>query len=251
MRAAGSSSGAHAQPLLLDEATELAGYLKTLTPNQIQKCMQVSPALALKTAEVTGIWTKDPAKQQAAIDCFLGDIYSGLQSSQWSKADRTYAHDTLRILSGLYGVLRALDGIHPYRLEMGYRLPDEPYKNLYQYWGNSIADTFDETSDIVDLSAVEYSKTITKILNKDRFIAPKFLTYDSKAGEPKFVVVHAKIARGAFANWMIVNRIDSREQLLGFNDLGYEYNAELSTPSQPVFVCSEFGGLGLSVRLSK
>jgi len=237
-------------PQLISKATELAEYAKTLSVSEIQKTMKVSEKLASSTKELLREWNSDPAQQRAAIDSFLGDIYSGLQVHDWSEGDRKYANDKLRILSGLYGVLKPLDGIFPYRLEMGYKLPSVKYKNLYDFWGTSIVETLSKDEIIVDLSAVEYGKTVTKYVDPSLVVSPKFLTISPKTGEPTFVVVHAKIARGAFASWMIRNRIKTREALKQFDEIGYVFDVALSTETVPVFVCKEFGGLGLSVRLS-
>lgn len=239
-----------ASPVLLENATEIANYLKTLNTTQIAQHMQVSPALATKTHTVLQNWTADSDKQTPAIDCFLGDIYSGFQVAMLSKQDREYAHKHLRILSGLYGVLGALDGIYPYRLEMAYRFPKEPFNNLYDFWGDSIAKSLQDEKFVINLSSVEYSKAVLPYMKDTTVVAPKFMTIDPKTKEPKFVVVHAKIARGAFARWLIQNRVQSLEGMQKFNDLNYQFNAILSTPGEPVFVAQEFGGLGLSVRLS-
>lgn len=237
------------QPELLDKANELAAYLRTLTVAQIAKSMQISMTLAEKTRQTLHAWTAEPTKQSLAIDSFVGDIYSGLQAASLNETDREYANGTLRILSGLYGILKPLDAICPYRLEMGYKLPDEPYRNLYAFWDTSITDTLPEQGRIVNLTAVEYAKTITPFVDGQRIVTPKFMTINPKTGEPGFVVVHAKIARGAFAHWLIKTRAHDNTDLTAFNDLGYTYNNELSTPSEPVFVCKTFAGLGLSVRL--
>lgn len=237
------------KPVLLSKTVELATYLKTLSPIQIAKSMATSPALANKTYSLIANWTVSSSKQRPAVDAFLGDIYSGLQVDSWSTVDRDYANKTLRILSGLYGILSPLDGIYPYRLEMAYRLPNKKYTNLYNFWGETIVKTLPATGLILNLSAVEYSKTITPFVEPSRIVTPNFLTISPKTGDPTFVVVHAKIARGAFASWLIRNRITKQSELNQFNDLGYTYSKSLSTPDQPVFVCNEFGGIGLSVRL--
>jgi cytoplasmic iron level regulating protein YaaA (DUF328/UPF0246 family) len=250
MRPPEESPVKHPEPQLLDKASEVANYLKTLTPAQIKTCMKVSTKLASETHKKVQDFTVGESWQRPAIDSFIGDIYSGLQVQTWSKADRDYAQKYLRILSGLYGILRPLDGISPYRLEMGYRLPDEPYKNLYAFWGTSIVDTIPRDETIINLSAVEYTKTITPYVSTAHVITPKFLTVNAKTNEPTFVVVHAKIARGAFTRWLIQKRIESPEELKNFNELGYSYDKKLSTKLEPVFVCKEFGGLGLSVRLT-
>jgi len=238
------------RPVLLDKAERLAGYLKTLSLKDIEKMMKISPKLAETTKDLIAGWNDAPQQQRAAIDSFLGDIYSGLQVARLSEEDRRYANEHLRILSGLYGVLKPLDGIYPYRFEMGYKVPDTEYANLYNYWGTSIADTFDKNETIIDLSAVEYGKTVTKFIEPAQIVTPRFLTISPKTGEPAFVVVHAKIARGAFAHWMITCRIDDVEQLKNFSELGYIYDQKTSTAEVPVFICQEFKGLGLSVRLT-
>jgi hypothetical protein len=199
-----------------------------------------------------------------ALDLFLGDIYSGLQAQSFTQEDRDYANQHLFILSGLYGVLRALDEIQPYRLEMGYKLPGNAHDpsqpnitSLYAFWGDAIAQQLPKNQPIINLSAVEYTKAIFPHfknidgLKNVPIISPKFLTVSPKTGEPTFVTVHAKIARGAYARWLIQHRIEDLAKLKDFNELGYIYNARLSTPEQPVCVAKEFKGLGLSVRLTK
>lgn len=244
------NSGDHPQqPALVPQASQLATYLQSLSAEQIAKSMHISGALAVKTKQMLAEWTTSPKKQSLAIDSFIGDIYSGLQAATLSQDDRQYANQTLCILSGLYGILRPLDAICPYRLEMGYKLPDEPYRNLYKYWGDRIASTLPEQGSIINLTAIEYAKTVTPFVDASCVVTPKFMTINPKTGEPGFVVVHAKIARGAFAHWLIKNRAHDSTDLTAFNDLGYTYNKELSTPAEPVFVCKTFGGLGLSVRL--
>lgn len=250
MRAAGQSTARYTQPQLQSEASELIGYLQSLRVEQLTKSMHISDKKAKETAELLQGWSHEPARTLPAIDAFLGDIYSGLQVQEFDEDDRRYANTHLVILSGLYGGLRALDSIAPYRLEMGYRMPDEPYRNLYNFWGSKIAAVLPAaTSLIVNLSAVEYTKALLPYVKKP-VVTPKFLTISPKTGEPTFVVVYAKIARGAFAHWLIASRIDEGKRLQEFAELGYHYDPTLSTPDQPTFVCQEFGGLGLSVRLT-
>jgi cytoplasmic iron level regulating protein YaaA (DUF328/UPF0246 family) len=250
MRSKTSDVVSYQKPQLLKQASELAKYIQTLSPQQLAKSMHFSDDMAEKTQQLMSSWTASPEKQLPAIDAFLGDIYSGLQVQIFSEEDRTFANDHLYILSGLYGVLRALDSIYPYRLEMGYRLPDEPYKNLYTFWNDSIAKCIPNDQPVINLSAVEYTKAVLPYLPNVKVVSPKFMTLDPKTDEPKFTVVHAKIARGAFARWLIQQRVDSLDNLKDFKDLGYEYNSELSTTEVPVFICKEFKGIGLSVRLT-
>lgn len=237
------------EPALLEKANRLAAYVQTLTPEQLSKHMAISASQAAKTHALWQAWSSDPARTTPAIDAFIGDIYSGLQVRDFTESDRLYAHKQLFILSGLYGVLRALDNIAAYRLEMAYRFPDDPYQSMYTFWGDAIARQLPPERTIINLSAVEYTKAVLPYLSRTPVIAPKFMTR-GKTGQPSQVVVHAKIARGAFAHWMIKERIDTTADLQQFQDLNYRYHPELSTPQQPVFVCDTFGGIGLSVRLT-
>jgi cytoplasmic iron level regulating protein YaaA (DUF328/UPF0246 family) len=247
----GEPVGGLRPPQLLDKAQELDTYLKTLTPAQLGQVMKLSGPLAKKTHALIAEWKAEPAQQSVAIDTFIGDIYSGMQAPSLSAAERAYADKTLYILSGLYGVLRPLDGIMPYRLEMGYKLPDKQYANLPRYWGDSIAACLPAKGTIVNLSAVEYSQAVTPFVEASRIVAPRFMTVSPKTGEPAFVVVHAKIARGAFARWMIANRVKELGALTDFNEIGYRHVKKLSTPDSPAFVCEEFGGIGLSIRMQE
>lgn len=252
MRPAAKDSVQHlSKPQLLEPAAELAAYLKSLSPSDVARIMKISPKLAHETCTLMSGWGSLPKHQRAAVDSFIGDIYSGLQVQRWSAADKRYADKHLRILSGLYGVLKPYDGIYPYRLEMAYRLTDEPFKNLYAYWADRIAKALPSTETIVNLAAAEYSKAVLPHLEPSaKVVTPQFMTISPKTGQPVFVVVHAKIARGAFAGWMIRQRVDDPASLTSFDQLGYVYDRESSTEDSPVFVCREFGGLGLSVRLS-
>jgi cytoplasmic iron level regulating protein YaaA (DUF328/UPF0246 family) len=238
-------------PALLDQAEELIGYLRTLTPAQLSRIMTISAELAARTKEQYAAWNTDPDHQTPAAETFVGDIYSGLQVDSFSAADRRYADAHVRILSGLYGIVRPFDGISPYRLEMGYRLPPGKYSSLPKFWGSAIANELPERGRVVNLAAGEYSTLVTKHIDADRVVTPKFLTVDPTSKQPKFVVVHAKIARGGFARWLITQRVkDTDAAIRSFDDIGYAYSEELSARGQPAFVCHEFGGKGLSVRLN-
>lgn len=255
MRHAPSGKADLRKPLLLEKACRLAEYLQTLSPPQLADVMSISPVLAQKTHQLIADWTAAPEAQSLAIDSFLGDIYSGLHANDLSNADRDYADQTLRILSGLYGILRPYDGICPYRLEMGYMLPDPAFASLYAYWGDAIAASLPPDGLIVNLAAVEYAQTVTRYVETapsgvGRIISPKFLTIDERTGKPAFVVVHAKIARGAFARWLITTRAEDASAFARFDDLGYRYVEDLSAPGSPAYVCETFGGTGRSIRLT-
>jgi cytoplasmic iron level regulating protein YaaA (DUF328/UPF0246 family) len=250
MRIHHSAQDHYQAPQLLKQAEEMADFIQSLSIDDIQSAMKLSAPMAAKTQQLLSGWSANPDSQTPAIDAFLGDIYSGLQVQTFSDADRDYANDHLYILSGLYGALRALDSIAPYRLEMGYRFTQAPYDNLYAFWGKAIAECIPTNEPIINVSADEYTKTVLPYMPDTRIVAPRFLTADPDGGEPKFVVVHTKIARGAFARWLIQQRITNLDRLKEFSDLGYQYDNDMSTPDQPVFVCKQFEGLGLSIRLS-
>ncbi len=237
------------QPALIEKTRELARSLMSLSVEDIERIMKLSSTKATETHALIHSWSDDPDATYPAIDSFIGDIYSGLQVASFSEADRAFADEHLLILSGLYGAIRPLDGIVPYRLEMGYKLTGTPEPNLYKFWDDLIAGCIPAGSDIINLSAVEYTKAVLPHLPNARVITPKFLTVSPKTGEPLFVTVHAKIARGAFAHWLIKRH--SHHALQEFTELGYSYDASVSSETVPVFVCQTFGGLGLSVRLQK
>ena len=130
---------------------------------------------------------------------------------------------------------------------MGYKFPDPKFKNLYTFWGDSLAKTLPQSL-VLNLASEEYSKAILPFLDASKVISPQFLTCHPKTGKATYVVVHAKIAKGAFARWMIQNQVQKPEQLQNFTDLGYAFDPSLSTPNQPAFVCKEFGGKGLSIK---
>lgn len=237
-------------PQLIDATRELSDYVSRQTESVLGKAMHISPALAGQTRELFMNWSDAVADSSTAIDSFRGDIYSGLRAAELDERDRAYADEHLVILSGLYGLLRPLDAIAPYRLEPAYRFADEPYRNIYTFWGDRIARLLPSGGPIINVSSVEYMKLITPYIDASRIITPRFMTVHPKTGVPTFVVVHAKIARGAFARWMIKERIEDVSQLAEFSDLGYRYMSSGSTPDSPLFVCESFDGRGLSVRLT-
>lgn len=249
MRVPSSAPAPLGTPVLIDKARDLAERYASLPLDTLADIMKISPSKAVTVHDMYARWSDDPSRQTAAIDTFVGDIYSGLQTAGWSRSDRDYAHRHLVLLSGLYGAIRACDGIMPYRLEMAYKLPNG--SSLYEFWGDAIAASLPAgTTMLVNLSAVEYTKALLPYTGLP-VITPKFLTVSPKTGVPTFVTVHAKIARGAFAGWMVRDRIDDESALRDFTDLGYRYDVSASTSTQPVFVCDEFKGLGLSIRLTK
>jgi cytoplasmic iron level regulating protein YaaA (DUF328/UPF0246 family) len=249
MRAAAAATPPTGKPALLERAVELVDYVRTLSEERLAAVMGLSGPLATRTHQQFAAW--GTGAQGAAVESFLGDIYSGLQVAAFTARDREHADRHLRILSGLYGILRPFDAISPYRLEMGCRLPDPRYASLYAYWGAAIADQLPRTGPIVNLAAGEYSRAVLPHLDATRVVTPKFLSVDPASGKPRFVAVHAKIARGAFARWLVTTRATGGTGAVGaFADLGYRLDPSLSTDAEPAFVCEEFLGKGLSVRLT-
>ena len=235
-------------PVFEDVANELTDYLQELTVAELQKIMHISEKLATEVEDT--YLTRLEAPVSASVETFRGDIYSGLRSLEWSDVEKDFAQKHLKILSGLYGVLKPYDGIQPYRLELGYRLPGEQYKNLYSFWSDRVTERLPIDGPIINVTSDEYSKVVLPFLDLSRIITPVFLTQKAAGQEPVFVVVHAKIARGAYARWLIKRGLATVDGLEKFDDLGYVYSAERSTPSQPVYVCQKFGGIGLSQRLN-
>lgn len=235
-------------PAFKAEADKLTDYLQELTLEQYQKVMHISEKLA---AEVEDLYLERlELPLSATVETFRGDIYSGLRALEWNDAEKEFAQKHLKILSGLYGVLKPFDGIQPYRLELGYRLPEGPYKNLYTFWSDRVAEALPFDGPIINVTSDEYAKVVLPFLDPARIITPVFLTQKETGKEPVFVVVHTKIARGAYARWLIQRGLATVDGLEAFNDLGYAFDAERSSPKQPVYVCQQFGGIGLSQRLS-
>ena len=235
-------------PVFQDKSEELTDYLQELTVEQLQKVMHISEKLATEVEDIYLERLELPLS--AAVETFRGDIYSGLRAGEWAESEKDFAQKHLRLLSGMYGILRPYDLIQPYRLELGYKLPEGPFSNLYNYWGDRIAEQLPMDGPIINVTSDEYAKAVLPFLDPKRLITPVFLTQKSPDAEPVFVVVHAKIARGAYARWLVIRGIATVDGLEKFDDLGYAFNAELSSPTRPVYVCQNFGGIGLSQRLN-
>ena len=230
------------QPALLAEATALAAICKTLTPADLSSLMHISDKLAGLNAARFAQWqppfTPDNAK--AALFMFNGDVYQGLDAATLSKDDLSFAQQQLRILSGLYGVLRPLDLMQAYRLEMGTNLANPAGKDLYAFWKSRLTAHLNRdlgalnTDTVLNLASQEYFKAVdTKVLQA-RVISPEFK--DLKNGQYKIISFYAKKARGLMARYVIQQRLTAAEGILGFNLAGYYYSAEHSRPDKPVFL---------------
>jgi len=235
----------HSKPTMLDQSAELVAIMAKKSPEQIEAMMGISPSLAELNFERFQDWeapfTTDNARP--ALLAFNGDTYQGLDARHsFSERDFTHAQKTLRVLSGLYGVLRPLDLIQPYRLEMGSKLANAKGKDLYAFWRREVTDRLNEdlaTSPgakvLVNCASNEYFGAVDVDRLDAKIITPAFL--DSKDGGPhKMVSFFAKRARGTLAGWIIQSRIKSARAITGFNGMGYRFDPNQSTPDRPVFL---------------
>jgi cytoplasmic iron level regulating protein YaaA (DUF328/UPF0246 family) len=228
-------------PQLLDRSAELVEDMQKLSPSDIRGLMGVSEKIADLNHHRFMNW-KPPfnlANAKQSLLAFKGDVYTGLEAETLSAAELNFAQKHLRILSGLYGVLRPLDLMQPYRLEMGLKFANRGGKNLYEFWGNEITDDLNaqlkktKSDVLVNLASNEYFKSIkTGELNAD-IITPVFK--DLKAGKYKIISFYAKKARGQMARYIIDKEIQKTADLKRFRKDGYRYNSSESTARELVF----------------
>ncbi|NVK23877.1 MAG: peroxide stress protein YaaA [Gammaproteobacteria bacterium] len=229
------------QPELLEHAQELVDVCVELTPADLSNLMGISDKLAGLNAARFADWqpdfNTDNAKQ--AVLAFNGDVYAGLEADSFSEEELDYTQQHLRILSGLYGLLKPLDLMMPYRLEMGTKLENPRGTNLYQFWGEIITDKINEqlaatnSKFLVNLASTEYFKSVKKKNLNAELITPSFK--DWKNGQYKMISFFAKKARGMMVQYLVKNKVEDLNELLKFNLAGYEYNEELSKPNEPCF----------------
>ncbi len=228
-------------PEMLDSSEKLIGRLKKLNPKQISKLMGISADLGELNFHRYQSWslpfTPENAKQ--AVLAFNGDVYQGLDASTLSEDKLLLAQNRLRILSGLYGVLKPLDIIQPYRLEMGTKLKYYKSKDLYEFWNPAITKKINEavlesgSNVLVNLASNEYFKSIDKKKLKAEIVTPDFK--DMKNGSYLMISFFAKKARGLMTRFIIENNITKVSDLQAFDSDGYNYNPRLSKPGNPVF----------------
>ncbi|RMQ44537.1 hypothetical protein ALQ04_01695 [Pseudomonas cichorii] len=232
----------YTQPQYLDHSQELITQLRELTPAQIGELMHLSDKLSGLNAARFGSWTPDftPDNAKQALLAFKGDVYTGLQAETLNDAQLSYAQDHLRMLSGLYGLLRPLDLMQPYRLEMGTRLANARGKDLYAFWGTRISEWLnqalaDQGDDLLlNLASTEYFSAVKRSALKARIIDTEFK--DLKNGQYKIISFYAKKARGMMSRFVITEQIDTPEALKQFDVQGYRYSAEQSSPDKLVFL---------------
>ncbi|MCH2249160.1 MAG: peroxide stress protein YaaA [Cognatishimia sp.] len=230
------------QPDLQDEAVKLVKTARNLTLGNLQKLMDLSPDLARLNRDRFKTFEAEPAQDltRPAVYAFAGDTYIGLEAKTLDEDEIKWAQDHLRILSGLYGLLRPLDAIQPYRLEMGSRLSTRRGKNLYEFWRDTISKKLNaqaeavETDTLVNCASQEYFGAVDPKALKLRVITPVFM--ELKGGKPKIVSFFAKKARGSMARFMIQNRLTDAEAIKDFDLGGYKYEPDMSEGDKWVFL---------------
>ena len=226
------------QPVFLDHAQELAEVARGLSHDDIRSLMGLSDTLAQLNVERFANFGTQPEKPAALS--FAGDTYQGLEAQSLDYDDMAWAQNHLRILSGLYGLLRPLDAIEPYRLEMGSRLKTAHAGSLYEYWGSKLAEALGaqaaatESNVLVNCASQEYFGAVDTSALSLPVITPFFK--EGRDGRARIVSFFAKKARGAMARYIVQNRLKDPDALHQFNAGGYRYRPDESTPSEPVFI---------------
>jgi cytoplasmic iron level regulating protein YaaA (DUF328/UPF0246 family) len=226
------------RPAFQAEADDLAKVAQGLSVDDLQKLMKISESLAKLNRDRFNDFGE--MQEKPAALAFAGDTYQGLEAASLDADEMAWAQTHFRILSGLYGVLRPLDAIQPYRLEMGSRLKTEKGKTLYDYWGDKIAKALKaqadevQTDTLVNCASQEYFGAVDLKALGLRVITPVFM--EDKPGGPKIVSFYAKKARGAMARYIIQRRLTDAEALTEFDTGGYQYRPDLSEADKPVFV---------------
>lgn len=239
------------QPRLLDDAERLAEVMRDKSPGDLTELMGISEDLAALNAQryqdFSTPFTSRNARPAALM--FAGDVYQGMAArKRFDQRDWTQAQKTVRILSGLYGLLRPLDLVQPYRLEMGTRLTTDRGANLYEFWGSRVTDLINHDlvsspgpDAVVNLASEEYARAVRPELLDGRLLTPRFLDAD-KAGNHRMISLFAKRARGEMAAWIVQQRVRSVRALREFDAAGYRYDADRSTSDRPTFTRAATSG---------
>ena len=240
-----SVTDTYTQPVHLDHAQELIAKLREYPVQDIAELMKLSDKLSALNVARYESWSQPFSTENAkqAVLAFNGDVYSGLNAEDFSEDELQFTQDHLRILSGLYGVLKPLDLMQPYRLEMGTKLANNRGKDLYAFWGDIVTDDLNQTmSDsgdpvLVNLASNEYFKSVKPKNLQGRVITPVFK--DWKNGQYKIISFFAKKARGLMCRYAIKNKVTDAEQLKSFDLGGYQYDESLSQGDTWVFTRKE------------
>lgn len=228
-------------PDFLDDSAELISTLRNYSAMDLAELMNLSMKLAELNFDRYYQWKKDygPEEAKQCLLAFKGDVYAGMDAESFSAKDLEFAQSHLRILSGLYGLLRPLDLMMPYRLEMGTKLQNERGKNLYEFWGDTITSAVNkqlkaQKDDIlINLASNEYFKSVKPKQVEGRIITPQFK--ENKNGTYKMIGIYAKKARGLMSRFILLNRLKNPDDIKAFDYEGYQFNEELSKGDQWVF----------------
>lgn len=237
----------HSAPSFLDDSAELIRELRELAPQDLSDLMGISTSLAELNYDRYAAWGEPFNRRNAkqAMFAFNGDVYMGLKSTEFSERDLTWAQKHLRILSGLHGVLKPLDLIQPYRLEMGTRLPNGRGGDLYEFWRDKVTAALNDAIDaqrqpiLVNLASNEYFSAVDTTRIAARIITPTFK--DLKNGRYKFISFFAKKARGLMAAYLIKNRVSTLKALKAFDWQGYRFSPAESSANDWVFLRDQPG----------
>ncbi len=236
-----ASGHAATSPRFLDEAEEIVSVARQWSEQDISEIMKVSATIAKLNVERFANWSRDGDCAAGLI--FDGDVYKELDFGTLDAYAASSASHRLRLLSGLYGLLRPTDAVHAYRMEMGRKCPGHAAGTLYKFWGTKIAEAVATdaaalgTDTILNLASIEYGKGVDAAALGDlKMVSPRF--EEEKGGKRKVIGISAKRARGAMARWVLETGVTEREELEAFDVGGYAYDPEASTADQPVFVRS-------------
>lgn len=229
----------HTEPSFLDHSEQLIQRMREFSPAELGQLMDLSDNLSALNVARYASWTRDTSEARQAVMTFNGDVYDGLDARTLKPKQLDYAQARIRILSGLYGLLRPLDLIHPHRLEMGTRLSTPRGKNLYDFWGDTIANALNEAAagqgagTLVNLASEEYFKSVKPKALGLPVITPLF--EDWKNGKYKIISFYAKRARGLMARYAAVHGITDPQQLKNFDVDGYHYVPDASNDKTWLF----------------
>ena len=233
------------KPAMLADSEILAAQMKTMAPHEISKLMGISDKLGTLNYDRYQAWENPMPKEQTrqAILAFKGDVYVGLNAYEFTGDDFEFAQQHLRILSGLYGLLKPLDNMLPYRLEMGTKLKNERGNDLYSFWGESITKQLNKqlksigSETLINLASNEYFKSVKTASLNAEIVTPVFKDY--KNGQYKVISFFAKKARGLMSAYIIKNKLNNPDQIKDFDWQGYTYNKSMSEGSELVFTRKE------------
>ena len=228
------------QATFLKETEQLVVKLKKLKPKKFMEMMHISSDLAHLNYDRYQAWTSPTEENEVVKTCievFNGEVYKGLDPFSWNETELIRANEQIRILSGLYGILKPLDLVYPYRLEMGTKWQITPkVKNLYAFWSDKLTNQLnaEKPEEVLNLASAEYNKVINFKQLKAKVITPTFKDFSN--GQYKVVMMYAKHARGAMANYCIKNHLTSLEDLKVYNVDGYTFDAKTSTETEWNFI---------------